>query len=478
MPADPLLIVATAPGGEPVTRPASQWGVRSCDIRLGSGLVDTAALTTGERLNVAPQWSKDTTLQIFAGTTCLFVGRVVAPETVGTAATREKSYTVAGPSHRLKRIQYKQDWVTTGTASFFAFARAFLFNNGRGTAEEIAAAVGRTATAIPGALAAGTIDAQVYPPPQTVDNFSCLQVIQRCLRLLIDGAAWWDYTQPVPTLHCRRYPDLQEITVNAGAGTGTELEVSEIYEQPVPYIRVVLKRQTADEETGDFGTTPTQVLYPTGYDANAPGAEEGGVDVSIDYDPAFTEIEALNAAQTVYEAMNRIAWQGMIQEKALNLAMRPGLRLQVTGQLPAHATMGALVQEVRHTFRGSRRSTTARFGPPNQLAVQDIAERIRFWRGRRPSPNELTEQSTGTSPTENYGFEKRDDKDNSKPSKLLAGFTIQDRTVPTVNGWKQMTLLVKAETNLASPIEDVISVPVVAADGSVSFMEASDCGQS
>lgn len=152
---------------------------------------------------------------------------------------------------------------------------------------------------------------------------------------------------------------------------------------------------------------PLRTILPdVGYPLPLGSVKYGGIDVAYDEVDLFDEADAQELAQLIYELNSVAPWAGQHVIGRLETGVRPGMLYNVSGSRADYAAMNGIVQSVVDDF--ARRTTTVTWGPPKQLAPQDLLERLRAMRDALTpvSPEELGEQETGTSAGPTYGFKK------------------------------------------------------------------------
>jgi hypothetical protein len=259
------------------------------------------------------------------------------------------------------------------------------------------------------AATAGTIDADLVMPPTRVANLSCAAVIEECAKRVIDAATWFDYGASSAQLQCRRYTALGEVTL---ALTGSmQVELADLHENRLPGAKIVLRRQTPRKVVGDnlviatfddpITKFTTDFVTVTAGDVSA---DVGRFLAAVELSDDFGIAEAQAAVDFMVAASNNVRHQGSLRVvgDSCNFALRPGLRMNVTGGLTEWASMGALIQEVEHDL--GARTTSVRCGAPTHLGFSDLEEWLRWWKTRGVSRQDKAERNTADSSSENFTF--------------------------------------------------------------------------
>lgn len=181
-------------------------GITRCTVNLNANGEDSLEFGVDVDYTSDPAFPNKTKIALLrvdgATTRCVFVGWVRGIPREG--AEESLSYFVEGPSARLRRITYAQQW-TVITADDGAPALAIeplviLLENNSGTkistGAQIADVIAFAASqGLP--IASGTINAGVGAPKEEHQNIWCMDAILSCLRWTPTHVLWWDYDNSV-----------------------------------------------------------------------------------------------------------------------------------------------------------------------------------------------------------------------------------------------------------------------------------------
>lgn len=85
-------------------------------------------------------------------------------------------------------------------------------------------------------LTPGTIEVPLTIPFEDVNDLSCAEVIQRCLRWVPNTVVWFDYTTTPPTCHMRQRADLDATTLALAEGVSVSVSLDPRHDLVVDHV--------------------------------------------------------------------------------------------------------------------------------------------------------------------------------------------------------------------------------------------------
>lgn len=347
----------------------------SAQLVLRSRAADTLTLVFDLRIDAALPSGFAVGDEVVAvqATITRFRGRVVHQKRLAPNGAQGEmiEVEVAGPWWYLDNIVYQQEYRYSVAHSYrrrpgyrlFASKDGVLIPTHTQLADAIAYAVTCGAPLQMGANPTGP-----QPPYSDGANFTCAEVLQRCLRWTPDACTWFDYTTTPPTLNIVPWSVVSSTPTTVALTDATLMGANAIPrpELLVPGVRLLFENALG---TDPFEPYPIEQVYPAEFTGLAAQAVHLVLDLRGQIYPPT------GLAQRYYDALSTLQHSGeLVFEGAAEtvLSWRPARAVQITGGLAAWSTMRAQVQVVQHDLVAF--TTRVEFGPPEHLSVQDLVE--------------------------------------------------------------------------------------------------------
>jgi hypothetical protein len=266
--------------GTPAT--LASLGVTRCVLHLVANGADSLEWTVEEDYAADPAFPNASKVCLIrrdgATDVCWFVGWVESiPRQTAGGGPESISYRAGGPSARLARTEYAQQWkVITeddGTAALAYEPRVILGENQAGTRRTTGGQIGdvvafAAARGIP--IVAGTVAAGLTAPLDEKENVTCWDAIIACLRWTPTHVLWWDYDHQeagvyTPQANVTAAASMTAVDVALHGGIVTSAAFTPRYDLQVPGV-VVTYRIAGTKD----GKPYERRAYATAGDADAP----------------------------------------------------------------------------------------------------------------------------------------------------------------------------------------------------------------
>lgn len=188
-------------------QPLAALGITGCSVQFAANGEDLMSLTVDADLAADPAFAARTKLALIRrenGDTCVFCGWVRGIPRDAEPGGERFSFVVEGPSSRLRRVSYAQQWKAivdeAGTVGTTLEPRVILGENNAGarrtTGEQISDVIDYAISkGMP--LARGTIAAGLTAPRDERESVSCLDAILAMLRWTPTHVLHWNYNYQI-----------------------------------------------------------------------------------------------------------------------------------------------------------------------------------------------------------------------------------------------------------------------------------------
>jgi hypothetical protein len=212
-----------------------------------------------------------------------FIGKRVDIDQAASGPAEHQLYRFANAWWDLGKRIYHQLWTTWTQAAgqppvaSQSYNPHLILNVGRSVGQEITSII-QYAASQGVDIAVGTIDANVFPPPDEVINRDCASIIAQLLAFAPDNVCWFDYPANggTPIFHCRE-PDLVK---SAPLPDGPEDFAIRARNEDVASA-VAIRYERTDEFTSNGVTRQYPVIFTDVAPANATGREERALSETV-----------------------------------------------------------------------------------------------------------------------------------------------------------------------------------------------------
>lgn len=351
-----------AAGGSATTYALADHDITGIAIEFVNWGMDTASITVarGSPAFAAAAFAYRDKIVILRDGVAFFVGWVTGLGLSAEAEPQSRTYTLSGPSWWLANLPYvwpywpvKAD-LDVGERLGYVWLGSALDSAINYSAPIDRSAYGNFTIACPDLRASST----------------CLEVVQRVARLHPMSAGWWDYSTTEPTFRAALRADHTPQSIAIGGA------LASFGFTPLPALQALSVRIAYTYELDD-GTTATD------YEGAGPYPETIGPNrlhfvVEVGDAQASADAQGFQIADIIYASLADLPWAGTLNfDAALGTvpAVRPGMRINVTGGRSEWATMEASVQSVQWSISsGAADACTVTLGAPEQLGPQDLLE--------------------------------------------------------------------------------------------------------
>ncbi len=373
-------------------------------LGLGSPVINRRSLDVSElRLTVMPAAVSTAAAMAYGDHVALlrdgvaiFRGTVTALPVGGNAAELRRTYTISDAWWQLARIIYMQPaalrtedfagmtatMTTRITLGQDAWGRKWSVDK---QIQQIAAYGLRHAS---GAYALASLSSKPVPPLSEARDITCAEAIRRCVAIVPNSVAWFDYEPEIPVLHLEGRGDLPAVDVDVSDKIVRSIAVQERPDLQPAGVRFTFL--TTEEDDAD-GRSYTRETVQSAGSASGPGIIAATIQLV-----AGEEVPT-GLASAYFAALNYTPWSGavVLKEADCSRKVQLGERLNLIGfGDAAWETMGAVVQAT--TEQLDTGETTLELGLPEHLAPQDFVTFMSFWRNRPPPSDWPNKQSNGT----------------------------------------------------------------------------------
>lgn len=383
-----------------VRRPLRTWGIARATLTRASMARDELSITVPSRPVAADElFPYGARVVLWRNEVRWFTGLVITPTRYGSGQSLGHTYVVAGPWWYLENKVFEEERFLAENPSdadsplvkVFS-SRAVLFNDLNGGAISPSAQATQAvayARAAGAYLAAGSIALGDVAAWEEATDVTCAEVFKRSARYSPDAVSWCGYTTERPTINAARRAALEAVTVALDGGGVVDWQVEPLNQERVPGVRFYFEEIVTLAQGG----TRAKFTKQEAGDPNAFGAVIAVIELGGQGGENPEPIPA-DLASAFFSAVNTLNYGGKLRLKAqaVDGAVRPGKRLNLTGGRTEWATMGAPVQRtVEDLFLGT---TDVEFGAGTALGAQAFADYLRYQRLRQKT-NYLDARRTG-----------------------------------------------------------------------------------